>query len=141
MTREDLKQYKYAQKWIKNQLEKYEEQRTLVYNISQNLDGMPRAQNKPNYSVENLLDKYDELIQILKKDQERQNEIILQIRKIKEPYRTILTDKYILNMSLEEVAVDINYAYNRTCTMHGDALDMFDELNKKLNRLKNVKIC
>ena len=111
MNREDLKNYKYSQKWIKRQLEKYEEQRSTVLNISKTIDGMPHAKNKPNYSLENLIDKYDEILEILKKDQEKQNEILMQIRKIEEPYRTILTDKYILNMTLEETAVDIGYAY------------------------------
>ena len=128
MNREDLKNYKYSQKWIKRQLEKYEEQRSTVLNISKTIDGMPHAKNKPNYSLENLIDKYDEILEILKKDQEKQNEILMQIRKLEEPYRTILTDKYILNMTLEETADDIGYAYDNTCIMHGTALNKFENL-------------
>lgn len=128
MNREDLKNYKYSQKWIKRQLEKYEEQRSTVLNISKAIDGMPHAKNKPNYSLENLIDKYDEILEILKKDQEKQNEILMQIRKLEEPYRTILTDKYILGMSLEEISVDVGYAYENICRMHGTALNKFDKL-------------
>ena len=131
MNREDLKNYKYSQKWIKRQLEKYEEQKTIVYNITQNLDGMPKAKNKPNYSLENLMDQYDEIIEILQEDQKKQNKILLQIRKIDEPYRTILTDKYILGMSLEEISVDIGYAYENVCRMHGTALNEFDKLESR----------
>lgn len=131
MNREDLKNYKYSQKWIKRQLEKYEEQKTIVYNITQNLDGMPKAKNKPNYSLENLMDQYDEIIEILQEDQKKQNKILLQIRKIDEPYRTILTDKYILDMSLEEISVDIGYAYENVCRMHGTALNEFDKLESR----------
>lgn len=136
MNREDLKNYKYNQKWIKRQLEKYEEQKTMVLNITQTLDGMPHAKNKPNYNLENLMDKYDYILQILKEDQERQNEILIQIRKLEEPYRTILTDKYILNMTLEETAVDIGYAYENTCRMHGIALNKFDNLEKSSVEIK-----
>lgn len=128
MNREDLKNYKYNQNWIKRQLEKYEEQKAIVYNISQNLDGMPKAKNKPNYSLENLMDQYDKILEILEKDQEKQNEIILQIRRLEEPYKTILTDKYILGMSLEEISVEIGYAYENVCRMHGTALNKFDDL-------------
>lgn len=128
MNREDLKSYKYSQKWIKRQLEKYEEQRTMVLNITKAIDGMPHAKDKPNYSVENLLDKYDEILEILKQDQEKQNQILMQIRKLEEPYRTILTDKYILGMSLEEISVDVGYAYENICRMHGTALNKFDKL-------------
>lgn len=128
MNREDLKNYKYNQKWIKRQLEKYEEQKAIVYGITQNLDGMPKAKNKPNYSLENLMDQYDKILEILEKDQGKQNEIILQIRRLEEPYKTILTDKYILGMSLEEISVEIGYAYENVCRMHGTALNKFDDL-------------
>ena len=128
MKREDLKNYRYNKNWIKRQLENYEEQKAIVYNISQNLDGMPKAKNKPNYGLENLMDQYNKILEILEKDQEKQNEIILQIRRLEEPYKTILTDKYILGMSLEEISVEIGYAYENVCRMHGTALNKFDEL-------------
>lgn len=128
MTREDLKNYKYNQKWVKRQLEKYEEQRTMVLNITKTIDGMPHAKNKSNYSIENLLDQYDEILKILENDQKKQNEVIMQLRKLEEPYRTILTDKYILGMSLEEISVDVGYAYENICRMHGVALNKFDKL-------------
>ena len=130
MTRENLKTYKYSQKWINEQLQRYEEQRTMVMNINQKLDGMPKAQNKENYALEELMDQYNELINILKQDQQKQNEIIKQLRLVEEPYRTILTEKYINDRSLEEISVIIHYSYDRTCKMHGTALIRFDELNK-----------
>lgn len=131
MNREDLKKYIYNKNWIKRQLEKYEEQKAIVYNITQNLDGMPKAKNKTNYGLENLMDKYDEIIKILEEDQTKQNEVILQIRRLEEPYRTILTDKYILGMSLEEISVEIGYAYENVCRMHGSALNKFDNLESR----------
>lgn len=129
MNREDLKDYRYSEKWIREQLQRYEEQKTMVYNITQNLDGMPKAQNKPNYALEELMDQYNYILELLKKDQEKQNRILERIREVKEPYRTILTDKYIKGMSLEEISVDISYSYDRTCKMHGLALNLFDEMN------------
>ena len=131
MKREDLKNYRYNKNWIKRQLENYEEQKAIVYNITQNLDGMPKAKNKPNYGLEDLMDQYDKILEILEKDQEKQNEIILQIRRLEEPYRTILTDKYILGMSLEEISVEIGYAYENVCRMHGTALNKFDDLESR----------
>lgn len=136
MNREDLKKYRYNKNWIKRQLEIYEEQKTIVYNITQNLDGMPKVKNKTNYSLENLMDKYNYILQILEEDQEKQNEILIQIRKLEEPYRTILTDKYILGMSLEEISVEIGYAYENVCRMHGIALNKFDNLEKSSVNIK-----
>ena len=131
MKREDLKNYRYNKNWIKRQLENYEEQKAIVYNISQNLDGMPKAKNKPNYGLENLMDQYNKILEILEKDQEKQNEILIQIRELEEPYRTIITDKYILGMSLEEISVVIGYAYENVCRMHGTALNKFDDLESR----------
>ena len=128
MNRQDLKYYRYNQLWIKQQLDKYEEQKAMVLNISPKLDDLPHAKNKSNYMLEDLLDKYDEILEILKKDQEKQNQIILQLRKLEEPYRIILTDKYILGMSLSDISANINYSYYRVCRMHGEGLNMFDKL-------------
>ena len=130
MNRQDLKNYIYSKKWIEKQLENYKEQRGLAESLTQNLDGMPKAKNKTSYKLEELMDKYNDIIDILIKDQEKQNEIILQLREVEQPYRNILQNKYVLGKSLEEIAVEIGYSYDRTCKMHGTALDKFDNIEK-----------
>ena len=67
MTREDLKNYKYRKDWIQSQINKYIEQREQAIGLSQYFDGMPKAQNKPNYALEELiknmgLDIFDSVI-------------------------------------------------------------------------------
>ena len=81
MTREDLKNYKYRKDWIQSQINKYIEQREQAIGLSQYFDGMPKAQNKPNSALEELIDKYNELINIMNEEQNLQNEIIKQDRK------------------------------------------------------------
>lgn len=130
MNRQDLKNYIYSKKWIEKQLENYKEQRGLAESLTQNFDGMPKAKNKTSYKLEELMDKYNNIIDILIKDQEKQNEIILQLREVEQPYRNILQNKYVLGKSLEEIAVEIGYSYDRTCKMHGTALDKFDDIEK-----------
>ena len=130
MNRQDLKNYIYSKKWIEKQLENYKEQRGLAESLTQNFDGMPKAKNKTSYKLEELMDKYNDIIDILIKDQEKQNEIILQLREVEQPYRNILQNKYVLGKSLEEIAVEIGYSYDRTCKMHGTALDKFDDIEK-----------
>lgn len=130
MNRQDLKNYIYSKKWIEKQLENYKEQRGLAESLTQNFDGMPKAKNKTSYKLEELMDKYNEIINTLIKDQEKQNEIILQLREVEQPYRNILQNKYVLGKSLEEIAVEIGYSYDRTCKMHGIALDKFDNIEK-----------
>ena len=130
MNRQDLKNYIYSKKWIEKQIENYKEQRILAEGLTQSIDGMPKPKNKTSYKLEELMDKYNDIINILIKDQEKQNEIILQLREVEQPYRNILQNKYVLGKSLEEIAVEIGYSYDRTCKMHGTALDKFDDIEK-----------
>jgi len=46
MTREDLKNYKYNQEWIKGRLEYIEEYRTNITNITTTLSDMPKRKQK-----------------------------------------------------------------------------------------------
>jgi len=130
MTREDLKGLKYSQEWVKRQIEKYEEQRTMVMNISQNLDGMPKAQNKPSYAIENLLDQYNELLNILAEEQKKINKIILHINKLSPLHKIILSKRYIDGQNFETIATEIGYDYYNTCKLHGQALNEFDKLER-----------
>lgn len=130
MNRQDLKNYIYSKKWIEKQIENYKEQRILAEGLTQSIDGMPKPKNKTSYKLEELMDKYNDIINILIKDQEKQNEIILQLREVEQPYRNILQNKYVLGKSLEEISVEIGYSYDRTCKMHGTALDKFDNIEK-----------
>lgn len=135
--RDDLKGLKYSQEWVTKQIEKYEEQRTMVMNISQNLDGMPKAQNKPNYALENLLDQYNELLNILAEEQRKINKIIVQINQLSPIHKTIITKRYIEGKSFETIASEIGYDYYNTCKLHGKALNEFDKLTKKDQDLPN----
>lgn len=130
MTREDLKKYKYKQKWIKAQLEFYEEQKSLVEKITTTIDGLPKTQNKPSYQLEALMDRFNVIISMINEEQDKLDSLIKQIQQLEEPYNLILFDIYILGKTIAETSADINYAYNRTCSMHGKALNIFDEINK-----------
>lgn len=129
MTREDLKELKYSIQWVKEQINKYKEQRELVLSLSQNLDGMPKAQNKPNYALESLLDSYNELLEILKKEQDKINDTYKQLMKLKPIHKSILTKRYIEGKDFEEIATEIHYDYYNTCKIHGKALNEFDKLD------------
>lgn len=131
MTREDLKKYKRNKLWIDEQIELYKEIKQRAEDLQAVvLDGMPKAQNKPNYAIENLIDKYDFILEILAKDQEKLNNIILQLKEVEEPYRTILTKYYIQGKTLVKVADEMNYNYEYVKRMNGIALNKFDELNR-----------
>ncbi len=139
MNREDLKNYRYNQKWVEEQITKYEGMKESVYNLSQAIDGMPKAQNKPNYTLEDLMDKFNEILEIIYKDQEKQNNIIKQLDKIEPLYRNILYLRYIKGLDLEEISTEIGYNYYKTCRLNGEALEEFDKVGKKEQDLaKNI---
>ena len=130
MTRKKLKKYRGNKLWIEEQIELYTEMKQRAEGLKAvMLDGMPKAQNKPNYAIENLIDKYDFILEILAKDQEKLNNIILQLKEVEEPYRTILTKYYVQGKTLVRVADEMNYNYEYVKRMNGIALNKFDELN------------
>lgn len=134
MKREDLKGLKYSQAWVTEQINKYKEQREMVYGLSQNTDGMPKAQNKPNYALEELIDSYNKLLDILTKEQEKINKMIEQINMLSPLYKIILHKRYIEDKNFETIASEINYSYTRTCRMHGEALNEFDKCGQEMAR-------
>lgn len=130
MTREDLKNYYNTQKWIEEQKELYEEQRVRAEELKAvYIDGLPKAKNKPNYAIEELIDQFNEIIEYMKEFQKRQNEIIKYLGKMKNStYRLILFNKYIKGDSLEQISIDLNKDYKYICNLHGYALNKFDKL-------------
>lgn len=133
MNREDLKGLKHSQAWVKEQIDKYTEQREQVYGLSQYFDGMPKPQNKPSYALENLIDSYDELLNILSEEQKKVNSILKQINKLDPLYRVILTKRYLYGENFETISTEIHYDYYNTCKLHGKALNEFDKLDNLTN--------
>lgn len=133
MNREDLKGLKHSQAWVKEQIDKYTEQREQVYGLSQYFDGMPKPQNKPSYALENLIDSYDELLNILAEEQKKVNSILKQINKLDPLYRTILTKRYLYGENFETISTEIHYDYYNTCKLHRKALNEFDKLDNLTN--------
>lgn len=131
MTREDLKKYKGNKLWIDEQIELYKEMKQRAEDLQAVvLDGMPKAKNKPNYAIENLIDKYDFILNELAKEQEKQIEILMQLRKVDNPFRRLLFKYYIQGKTFVKVADEMNYSYDRVKHVHKIALKKFDEAER-----------
>lgn len=136
MTREDLINYKYLKLRINKKLEKYEEDFSRTTKMTTMITGMPKAQNKPNYALEEFIDASQELIKLFNEDLKKQGEIQRQLKAMKnEKYHTALYLRYIEYATeknpLEHVATEMNYSYNEMCKINGEALNRFDELDKE----------
>ena len=78
MTREDLKDYKYNQEWIKGRLEYIEEYRSTLDKITTTLSDMPKGSRAIEDSMAEklaiLLDNIDEIMKVVLKESEKQKE-------------------------------------------------------------------
>lgn len=130
MNRQDLKQYKYTQNWIKDRIEYLQEYKERISNISQILSDMPRGTRQINDSfaekIAELTDSVDSLINKIHIETKKQKKILEQIDRVEQPYRLILDKVYIQGKSLVAVASEMNYSYVDICRKHGTALKKFD---------------
>ena len=135
MTREDLKNYKYTQEWIKDRAEHMKEYETSITNITSVLSDMPRGSKEVEDSIAEkiviLLDDVNEMLKIIIQEEEKQKEIIKQLNKIEQPYKLILEKVYILGKSLVTTASEMNYNYEYMKRMNGIALNKFDKIGGK----------
>ena len=126
----ELKHYRSSQEWIKSQLLMYEELREQAYSLkSPNFDGMPKAINKMNYALEELMDKYTELIDILTEKQNKLNKVIIALETLEPIQKTILSDRYIVGLRTYQIARKRNYSER---TIHRIIHQGLEKLEKSL---------
>ena len=136
MTREDLKNYKYTQEWIKDRTEHIEEYKTSITNITSVLSDMPRGSKEVEDSIAEkiaiFLDDVNDLLKVIVQEENKQKQIIKQLNEIEQPYRLILEKVYIQGKTLVTVASEMDYDYKHMCKMNGIALNKFDNTTKKV---------
>lgn len=141
MTRQDLKQYKYTQEWIRDRTEYIEQYKSTIDNISAILSDMPKGSSivydKFAEKIAILEDFIDQLLDMVNKENQRQLEILVQLNKVEQPYMLILDKVYIQGKNLVTVASEMKYDYKYICSQHGIALDKFDELNNTTNKVES----
>lgn len=142
MNRKDLKDYKYTQDWIKDQEEYIQKQMETVNRLNSILSDMPKGSrvvyDNEAEKLTSLMDKFNELMDIVIEEKEKQKAIIENINKIDFPYRNILFKVYIQGKTLVTVASEMNYSYERIKHMNRIALMEFDKLEEKNEKFKNI---
>lgn len=147
MTREYLKNYRHYKEWVDEQLEDYNERMERVMHLSQHITGLPKAKGNTSYELEKIIDDFKDILNMVHEEQKRLNAVLIQLNKLKPLYRNILYKRYVEGKRLEQVATEVGYSYNRTCSFNGYALNEFDKLDeeekssKKTKLIKNDKIC
>lgn len=134
MNREDLKNYKYNQIWIKDHIEYVEAQKQTINRLTSILSDMPKG-SKIVYDTEaeklaELEDMFNELMNIILEEEKKQKRLVEIVSKMEFPYRNILYKEYIQGKSLVTVASEMHYNYEYTKRLNGEALNKFDEATK-----------
>ena len=129
---EELKNFRFSQEWIKSQLLKYEELREQAYSLkSPNFDGMPKALYKVNYFLEELMDKYTELIDILTEKQNKLNKVIVALETLEPIQKTILSDRYIIGLRAHQIARKRNYSERAVYKIIRSGLEKLEKMGKE----------
>ena len=135
MNREDLKNYKYNQIWIKDQTEYIETQKETINRLNSILSDMPKG-SRQVYDNEaeklaKLMDQFNNLMDIVIEEKEKQKKIAEIVNRIEFPYKNILFKYYIQGKKLVTVASEMHYNYEYTKKISQIALIKFDEECKK----------
>lgn len=131
MKRSDLKNFRATQEWIKGRIEYIEEYKSSINRLNSILSDMPKGtteiQDKEAEKIVNLMDCIDELLNKIREINEKQNMIVNQLDKIKQPYRNILYKRYVQGKSLSEIATEMHYEYDYIRKLLSIALNIFDK--------------
>jgi hypothetical protein len=144
MNRENLKEYKHNQQWIKGRLEYIEEYKTNITNITAALSDMPngskQVQDNMAEKLSILIDTINELLEKVVEESKKQKMILEQLDKLGQPYKLILDSVYIKGKSLVKTASEIGYNYEYMRKMNGIALNKFDKLCNKEQKVTEKHI-
>lgn len=126
----NIKKIRYEIKALEDAITEIE---TRLTRISPVLSDMPMGGS----GADKMTDGVASMIEMKEKLSRKICEYNLQITRLTESilkmkdstYRTILYRVYVLNDSLEKVAVELNFSYRHVCRLHGYALTAFEKLS------------
>ena len=136
MNREELRNYRYNQIWIKSRLEYIESYKVSLTKTTAILSDMPKGsktvQDSMAEKLAKLMDNIDILLKRISEENEKQKQILEQLEKVEQPYKLILEKVYIQGKTLVTVASEMGYDYKYMCKMHRIALEKFDNTTKEV---------
>lgn len=133
--KEELGQYLQDKKLLQEKEHDLEELITRATKVTTEMSDMPKGSPKVEDKMAELTaqivdlknQKYDQIIKMYKTKKEIEDKIDL----LKQPYKNILYYKYIKGEKLEKISLEIGYNYKWTCELHGEALLLYKQLDKK----------
>lgn len=139
MNSSDLKRYLGLKTIYEHKKGNFEEKRGRAEDIKAvQLDGLPHAKHKENYTLEEFIDycKSEDIKELVKldkilRDTEQQIQELEQSK-----YINILQKHYIEGKSLKKIALEMNREYSRLRKDNGKALKEYDKIGEIKNSHK-----
>lgn len=138
MTITDAKEYLRQIKILRHYLQRLRERRSSLH-LDVSFGGIDysadRIQTTPKNKMEEAMVRLSERLEkidnsIAKVSVDIDDRISSIERLSNDTHRNILFKRYVEDKTFEQISVELGYAYNYTCNLHGDALR---ELSKVLN--------
>lgn len=141
--KEYLEQIRELNNYAANKIAEYNQVREMIYSLSGN-GFKERVQTSTENNMENsmikLLSAEEEAKTAMNNYLEKAADIIKQIEDIgNADYYNILHKKYVQGMTLQSIALEMNYTYPYTRKLHGRALSCFEQKFLKEGTKRNTK--
>lgn len=133
MRKEDLQDYLWLKRSIKQLEEKRFELETRATRMTSRLDGQPKspAWDKSKFEdlVIEMVELDEKLWERLKEHYARTEDIERAIQALPERERVLMRARYIEGKTFREIAADTSYSCRHTVRMHGKALRDLEKLS------------
>lgn len=129
--KEELSQYRFKVKKVDETLAEYERYKTRAEKMTAILSEVPSRTNKTSDKVglnaSIMADLKEEYILRWAEAEKEASRILNDINSIEEPYRTILSLRYIQGKRLEYIAEELHYSYPQIKRLHGISLLVYQK--------------
>ena len=134
-TKEYLEQVKLCDTKINNKLEELSRLNALAYKVTSSLKQVAvfgsGTQDKVGDAVSRIVDLQREINDDIDKYCDKKAEVRALIDQVKNPDELeVLSKRYLLYESLEQIACEMGFTYRNVCYIHGRALQTVAELMK-----------
>lgn len=127
--KEELSQYLDAKGLVEEALEDYQKYKERAEKITAIISDMPKPSGINSDKVGNnasaMADLNQQYVDRFIRAEQKRFFVSERLDAIKNPYRELLRKKYIEDLSLERIACDMGYSYDRMKHMHGEALEVY----------------